>query len=124
MSYNCQMHNYRRLQIYELSLEIAEDTYRLTRLLPRSERWGVGQQMNRSAVSIVSNIAEGAGRGDNRDFARFLRIARGSSSELEAQAELGTRLGLFDKAETDEFRDRIDHIKSSITRLELRLQAE
>ena len=124
MLYNWHVHNYRRLTIYERSLELVDDTYRLTRGLPRSERWGIGQQMNRSAVSIVSNIAEGAGRGDDRDFARFLRIARGSASELEAQAQLGTRLGLFDKTETNGFRDRIDHIKSSITKLELRLQGE
>lgn len=124
MLYNWHVHNYRRLKIYELSLELAEDTYRLTRGLPKSERWGIGQQMNRSAVSIVSNIAEGAGRGDDRDFARFLRIARGSSSELEAQAELGTRLGFFVSTETNEFRDRIERIKSSITKLELRLQRD
>ncbi|MCL1601173.1 MAG: four helix bundle protein [Actinomycetia bacterium] len=124
MPYNAVVHNYQRLQIYEFSLRIAEDTYALTRKLPNSERWGIGQQMNRSAVSIVSNIAEGAGRGDDRDFARFLRIARGSASELEAQAELGTRLGFFDRSETHDFRDRIERIKSSITRLELRLQGE
>jgi four helix bundle protein len=116
------VHNYRKLEIFELALKIAEDTYGLTRRLPKSERWGICQQMNRSAVSIVSNIAEGAGRGDDLDFARFLRIARGSSSELDAQTELCTRLGLLDKAETDDFRDRIERVKSSITRLELRLQ--
>jgi four helix bundle protein len=118
------VHNYRRLKIYELSLQLAEDTYRLTRGLPGSERWGIREQMNRSAVSVVANIAEGAGRGDDRDFARFLPIARGSASELEAQTELGTRLGFLVSTETNEFRDRIERTKSSITKLELRLQSE
>jgi four helix bundle protein len=80
--------------------------------------------MNGSAFSIVSNIAEGAGRGDDRDFARFLRIARDSASELEAQTELVTRLGFFNSKETSDSRDRIERIKSSITKLGLRMQGE
>jgi four helix bundle protein len=77
--------------------------------------------MNRSALSVLSNIAEGAGRGDNRDFARFLRMARGSACELEAQAHLGARLKLFDKTDANLLRDRIERVKASITNLERRL---
>jgi four helix bundle protein len=117
------VHNYQRLQIYELSLEIAEAIYLLTQGLSRSDRWNIGQQMNRSALSVVSNIAEGAGRGDDRDFARFLRMARGSACELEAQAQLGTRLALFEESDTDLVRDKIEHVKASITNLERGLTA-
>ncbi|MDK1009927.1 MAG: four helix bundle protein [Actinomycetota bacterium] len=117
------MHNYRRLRVYELVEAIAIETYRLTEGLPGNERWGLVQQMNRSAVSIVSNIAEGAGRGDDRDFARFLRIARGSSCELEAQANLCVGLGLLSKSNVAELRDAVDRIQASITKLNRRLIA-
>jgi four helix bundle protein len=115
------VHNYQRLQIYELSLEIAEIIYLLTQGLSRSDKWNIGQQINRSALSVVSNIAEGAGRGDDRDFARFLRMARGSACELEAQTELGARLTLFEEGEIGRVRDMIEHVKASITVLERRL---
>ena len=123
MLYFCVVHNYRRLQIYELSLSIAQDTYQLTQQLPRSEKWNIGQQMNRSALSIVSNIAEGAGRGDDRDFARFLRMARGSACELQAQVDLGTRLDFFEDERACSLRDRIERVKASITNLERRLRS-
>ncbi len=90
------MHDYRQLRVYDMAIEITSETYRLTRMFPRSERYGLVQQMNRASVSIASNIAEGAGRGDSRDFARFLRIARGSGCELEAQVTMAARVGSVD----------------------------
>lgn len=107
--------------IYELGLDIVADTYSLTKRFPRSESWGLTQQMNRSAVSIVSNIAEGAGRGDDRDFARFLRIARGSACELDAQMEMSVRTGLTSDSTTSASRDRIGRVIASITKLERKL---
>jgi len=73
--------------------------------------------MNRVSVSIGSHIAEGAGRGDSRDFARFLRIARGSVCELDAQATIG----LFDGESARALREHIEKLEASITNLEKRV---
>ncbi len=115
------MHDYRQLRVYDMAIEVTSETYRLTKTLPRSERYGLVQQMNRASVSIASNIAEGAGRGDNRDFARFLRIARGSACELEAQATLATRVALVDGEPVRVLREHLEKLKASITNLEKRV---
>ena len=112
------VHDYRKLRVYEYALDITERTYRLTSSLPASERYGLRSQMNRSAVSIAANIAEGAGRGRGADFRRFLRIARGSAAELEALARVCCRVDLIDSSELDDLTDRIERIKASLTNLE------
>jgi len=104
-----------------MAIEVTSETYRLTKTLPRSERYGLVQQMNRASVSIASNIAEGAGRGDSRDFARFLRISRGSACELEAQATLATEVGLVDGESARMLREHLEKLKASITNLEKRI---
>lgn len=104
-----------------MAIELTTETYRLTKTLPRSERYGLSQQMNRACVSIASNIAEGAGRGDGRDFARFLRIARGSACELEAQATMAARVGGVDGEAARVLREHIEKLKASITNLEKRI---
>lgn len=71
--------------IWEKGMEIVSCCYKLTAKLPDSERYGLVSQINRSAVSIPSNIAEGASRDSSKDFNYFLRIALGSSFELETQ---------------------------------------
>ena len=117
------VHDYRKLRVYDMALDVTSETYRLTRTLPRSERYGLVQQMNRAAVSIASNIAEGAGRGDNRDFARFLRIARGSACELDAQATMATRVGVVDGESARVLRKHLEKLKASLTNLEKRMSS-
>jgi len=77
-------------------MELAEASYEVTREFPASERYGLASQIQRSAVSIPSNIAEGSGRNSSGDFIRFLRIAYGSSCELETQALIAGRIDLGD----------------------------
>ena len=72
---------------------ICRQVYGQTRIFPADERFGLTQQMRRSAVSIPSNIAEGAARGSNADFRRFLFIAKGSAAELETQLLIAADLG-------------------------------
>ena len=112
------MHDYRKLRVYDHALEIAEWTYRLTSTFPSSERYGLTSQMNRSAVSIAVNIAEGAGRGRGADFKRFLRIARGSAAELEALTQVSIRIGLVDPSEIVCLADEIERVKAELTNLE------
>lgn len=94
---------HRDLDLWKRAVELATATYQLTLAFPASERFGLTQQLRRAAVSVASNIAEGAARGTSRDFIRFLHIARGSLAEWETQIEIARRCGIpgtFDEAAT------------------------
>jgi four helix bundle protein len=80
-------------------MQLTEEVYQLTQAFPTSEIYGLTSQMRRAAVSVPSNIAEGAGRESDQDFARFLVIARGSLSELETQCHIAQRLGYAQQIE-------------------------
>ena len=81
------------LEAWKSAMELVEEIYRITTVFPAHEQYGLVSQMRRAAVSIPSNIAEGAGRNGHREFARFLSIARGSLSELDTQHQIAIRLG-------------------------------
>src|SRR5690554_6899422 len=85
---------YQDLRVWNNAMQLVEYVYRLTSNYPDSEKYGLVSQMRRAAVSIPSNIAEGNGRGSDKDYGRFLTIARGSLMELETQIRLSARLGL------------------------------
>ncbi len=87
--------DHRDLDAWKLAMELAVKAYELAALLPRSERFELGSQIRRSAVSIPSNIAEGYGRRTTAEYVRFLGIANGSLKELETQALLTERLNLL-----------------------------
>jgi four helix bundle protein len=87
------MRNYRELVAWQVAFELARRTYLLTEVFPKSEMFGLVNQMRRCSVSIAANIAEGAGRGTKKDFAHFVTVARGSLNELETQYLLSKELG-------------------------------
>ncbi|MGB5942596.1 MAG: four helix bundle protein [Leeuwenhoekiella sp.] len=95
------MHNFQNLKIWQRAMDIAEDTYLLSANFPKEEKYGLTSQIRRSAVSIPSNIAEGAGRNTNGEFRQFLGIASGSSNELCTQLILSQRLRLVEEAQVD-----------------------
>jgi len=74
-------------------MRLVEMVYRHTALFPREEVFGLTSQLRRSAVSIPSNIAEGAARNSSRELFQFLGIANGSLAELQTQLEIAARLG-------------------------------
>ncbi len=76
---------FRNLIVWQKGIVLAKETYALTAKLPKNEQYGLGSQMQRAAVSIPSNLAEGSKRGTKKDFAQFVRIAIGSAAELETQ---------------------------------------
>lgn len=74
-------------------MKLVEEVYDITASFPDKEKFGLTNQIRRSAVSIPSNISEGAGRNSNKEFRNFLGIANGSLNELLTQLELSLRLG-------------------------------
>jgi four helix bundle protein len=82
------MHNFKELKIWQMSREFVKDIYDLTTHFPQEELYVLTSQMRRAAISIPSNISEGAGRNSDKEFARFIDIARGSSFEIETQMYL------------------------------------
>ncbi|MDR3723024.1 MAG: four helix bundle protein [Terracidiphilus sp.] len=85
--------SFQELVVWKKSIELALSVYRLTAQFPDVERFGLTNQMRRAAVSISSNIAEGAGRATKGEFIQFLGIARGSNFELESQCVIARGLG-------------------------------
>lgn len=73
------MHNFKELKIWQKALELSVDVYKVTGLFPKEDKFGLISQIKRSAVSIPSNIAEGAGRNSIKEFLYFLSVANGSS---------------------------------------------
>ncbi|VXC20184.1 four helix bundle protein [Maribacter litoralis] len=86
------MNKYKELKIWEKSMILVEEVYQLMRKLPSDEKFGLISQIKRSSISIPSNIAEGAGRNSKKEFAHFLNIANGSTTELETQLILFVNL--------------------------------
>lgn len=90
------MNNYKELKIWQKSVDLAVKVYQLTSHFPKEESYGITSQIRRSAVSIASNIAEGAGRNSNKDFNNFLGVSHGSTCELETQLIIAQRVNFLD----------------------------
>ena len=86
------MESYQQLKVWQKSIALVTDIYKTTKNFPADERYGLVTQMQRSAVSVPSNIAEGWGRGNTIEYMRFLKIARGSLLELETQIIIANNL--------------------------------
>lgn len=89
------MRNWKELQVAQKARQLALDVYTCTSSFPDSERFGLVSQLRRAAVSVGSNIAEGCGRNGDREFIQFMRIAIGSTSEIEFQITLARDLGFI-----------------------------
>ncbi len=89
------MKDFKQLHIWQKGIEIVKETYKVSKLLPDSEKYGIISQITRASVSIPSNIAEGSSRNSNRDNCRFLEIALGSTYELETNLIIIRDVGLL-----------------------------
>jgi len=87
------MHDFRKLRVWQDAVELVIEIYRITRQFPADEKFNLISQLNRAAVSVPSNISEGAGRGGNGEFVQFLNYASGSCSEVFTQLLIANRLG-------------------------------
>ena len=86
------VNSYRDLQVWQKATDLVVECYRLTKLLPKSETYGLASQIQRAAVSIPANIAEGHGRQHLGDYPHHLSIATGSLMELETHLIVATKL--------------------------------
>jgi four helix bundle protein len=103
-----------RLEVWQKSMDLVVTVYDIARNLPGEERFALADQIRRSAVSIPSNIAEGASRASKKEFVHFLFIALGSASELQTQIEIVRRVGYISD---------ISHIKGTIISVRQMLNA-
>lgn len=96
-----RLHNYENLQIWKEGLDLVDKVYEYAEELPDKEKYGLWSQLTRAAVSIPSNIAEGAARSTNKAFSQFLRISMGSAFEIQTQLEICKRRNYGDLLKLD-----------------------
>ena len=89
------MFGFEKLEVWQKAVDFAYEVYQVTRGFPDDERFGLTSQMRRAAVSVSSNIAEGSGRGSERDFVRFVEIGYGSLMEVVSQMHVAKRQGFI-----------------------------
>ncbi len=109
---------YRDLVAWQRAMDFAAGVYALTLAFPRDEQYGLSSQLRRAAVSVPSNIAEGQGRGEGREFAHHLRIAQGSIQEAETQLFLCKRLNYGPPSQIDNTLSIASEVARLIRRLE------
>ena len=105
---------HRKLDVWKKSMEFVKDVYQTSESFPKSEIYGLISQMRRAAVSIPSNLAEGAARKGTREFKQFLNIAHGSISELDTQIELSSMLSYIDTKIYDNLMEKLNTISKML----------
>lgn len=113
------MRPHRKLDVWKEAIEFVAQIYEAVRSFPKSEQYALADQLRRAAVSIPSNISEGAARRTNSEFVHFLYVAQGSASEIDTQLEVAARLGYVSqeqKGDLDEKLDRISRMLSGLIR--------
>ena len=104
------MFSHKDLEAWKLAMDLAEEIYIVTNRFPKQEMFGLSAQMRRSAVSIASNVAEGAARQSKPEFIRFLYMSTGAASELDTQIEISGRVGLLVTEDASKLQERADRI--------------
>ncbi|MFK5972427.1 MAG: four helix bundle protein [Flavobacteriaceae bacterium] len=107
------MHNFQELIIWKKAMKVTVDVYRLSAKFPKEEKYGLTSQIRRSAISVPSNIAEGAGRNSNKEFRHFLGISSGSANELHSQLLLSNRLDLVSNEEVSPIIDQLVEVQKN-----------
>ncbi|MBT8215520.1 MAG: four helix bundle protein [Acidimicrobiia bacterium] len=115
------MGDYQELRVWAAAVEMAVACHSLTKQFPKSERFELSSQLRRASVSVAANLAEGAGRKSDRDFARFIRIARGSANEVETLLILANRFGYVAEERSKELQRELKAVKRQLAGLERQL---
>jgi four helix bundle protein len=114
----------RDLVVWQRSIDLAEEVYKVTRKFPKEELFGMTAQVRKSSVSVSSNIAEGSGRATTKDLLNFLSTARGSLRETESLLILSTRLGFLSAAHLKHAFGLIHETAKMLTALRAKLRAK
>lgn len=112
------MHDFTKLRVWNDAVELVTDIYKATEKFHKDERFGLTSQVRRCAVSIPSNIAEGAGRRTPGEFKQFLGYAIGSSCELQTQLVIAQKLGYLEAPDVTGLAARIVLIQKGVYKLE------
>ncbi len=116
------MKPHHKLKVWKKSRNFVKYVYKLKAELPDGEKFGLTAQMRRAAISIPSNIAEGADRNNPKEFINFLRISRGSIAELETQILIGQDLGHFKEIAARPLLEELDEISKMVIGLQKSLR--
>lgn len=116
------MHDFRKLEVWKSAMRLTVGIYEYTQKFPKEERFGLTSQIQRAAVSIPSNIAEGAGRNKVGEFEYFLGIATGSSYELETQLMLSCRIGYLENEDLKLLLEHLHTIQKQLYRFKKSLK--
>ncbi len=120
--------NYTELVVWQKAMDLTDEIYSLTKLLPSEELYGLSSQMRRAVVSIPSNIAEGHARMKEKDFRHYLLIAKGSNAEIETQLRICVRQQYYHNKQVEKALALCDEISrmltSMITGLEKKLKTQ
>ncbi|MCX6160159.1 MAG: four helix bundle protein [Ignavibacteriae bacterium] len=111
------MHDYKKLNVWNDSIELVSEIYKITKDFPSVEKFGLTNQINRCAVSIPSNIAEGSGRNTNGEFIHFLGYACGSCNELETQLIIANKLNYVEEIVLNILTEKLNAIQKMIYKL-------
>ena len=112
------LQDYRKLDVWILAHDLTLDVYRITSGFPTAESYALTRQLRRSAVSIGSNIVEGAARSSQKELRRFLEIARASCVEAEYQLLLARDLGYLIESDYRVSADKADRVRRMLTSLQ------
>jgi len=109
--------SYQQLKVWQKSIDLVAEVYRLTKLYPKEELYGITIQSRRAAVSIPSNIAEGYTRKHRQEYIQFIRIAFGSGAELETQLIIGKKLKFAPPEEFKKSEDLLNEVMKMLNGL-------
>ena len=115
--------SYEDLLVWQKSMDLVENIYKLVNLLPKEENFGLAAQMRRAVVSIPSNIAEGQARQGTKEFINFLSIANCSKAELRTQIQICVRLGYISKTQASGSLALCEEIGKMLHSLKAKLQS-
>ncbi len=114
--------SYKDLIVWQKAVELVTDVYRLTKNFPVDEKFALTSQVQRAAVSIPANIAEGNGRGTRKDYGHFLHIAHGSAAELETLLLIARKLAYCDENQCSTIDARLGEIGRMLRALRTKLR--
>lgn len=118
------MSYYKNLHIWQKSMDLVDNIYTVSKNFPKEEIYGLTNQIRRAAVSIPSNIAEGAGRNSNAQFTNFLSYSNGSTLELETQLIISNRQGYLSENDLNEINKLIEDIQKMNYKLQNKLNGK